>query len=92
MDGVQLKAIQREAQKHPNLKWFWIDFTCMPQEIKDEHGEVTQGRTELEQQYFDSALTGVNVLYLFMDVYIVVDLDYMHRFWCLLVCRVFFVA
>ena len=52
------------------------------QNITNEQGIVTQAKTALEKRYFDRALTGVNVLFLYMDIYIIFDLDYMRRFWC----------
>ena len=83
-DGAQLRAMQEEALKCDLRIWFWIDWMCMPQEIRDEDDNLIQAKTELEKRYFGRALTSVNVLYLFMDVFIVFDLDYMRRFWCLL--------
>ena len=62
MNGEQLAAVQREARKNPKLQWFWIDYPCLPQDIKDKSGKVIQPKTELEARYFAKALSGVNVL------------------------------
>ena len=27
-----MRLLQAEAEKNPDLEWFWIDFPCMPQD------------------------------------------------------------
>ena len=82
-DGTQLQAIQYEAQKNPNLKWFWIDYPCLPQEIKDADGKVAREKSDLEHRYFQKTLPCVSILYLNMDIFILADVDYIDRFWLL---------
>ena len=31
-DGEQMRSLQEEALKNPDLEWFWIDYPCMPQD------------------------------------------------------------
>merc|ERR1711879_801433 len=56
----------------------------MPQDIKDAKGNVTEAKAVVLKHYFDKALRNVNLLYIGGDVWLLVDLDYLRRFWCAL--------
>jgi hypothetical protein len=77
-DGSQLLKLQEELRKRPSIQWIWVDWMCMPQ------NEGKHRKTPLEKDYFKLALSQVNLLYLFMHVFILYDADYARRFWCLL--------
>ena len=84
-DGEQLAELQKKAQEVGCMgQWFWLDFICLPQAIKNPKGEVTRPKTSIEKKYFDNSLQNVNLLYLGGDVWILFDRDYNRRFWCLL--------
>jgi len=52
---------------------------------KDEDGQYVKiEKNEIEKQYFKKTLESINFLYLGTEVLILLDKDYLHRFWCLL--------
>ena len=52
-DGQQLKRVQEYLRRHPDVKYVWFDYWCMPQ------GE----KTASEKQYFNWMLANINILY-----------------------------
>ena len=72
VEGTQLQEIRRYLKSHPNIKWVWFDFWCMPQ---------GQNRSAADAKDFKSMLHRINSLYLGMRVLILLDLSYMSRFW-----------
>jgi hypothetical protein len=77
-NGLQLAKLQQALRSREDVQWVWIDWMCMPQY------EGHHKKTALEKDYFKRALQQVNLLYLFMHVFILFDADYQRRFWCLL--------
>ena len=69
--GKQLAALKRHLNEHPKIKFVWFDFPCMPQ----------QPRSPQEDDEFATMLSGVNVIYLGMQVLILLDMSYTSRFW-----------
>jgi sugar lactone lactonase YvrE len=83
-DGEQMSVVQQQVKKQADIEWIWIDWMCLPQSVKTSRGRVKYRKTKIQDKYFGKALHSVNMLYLFMDIYILCDLDYCNRFWCLL--------
>ena len=77
-DGAQLKMICQELEKRPECKYVWYDYCCLPQSDK------VRKRTVDEQVCFQWGLDHVNVLYLLFPVIILLDNNYISRFWCLM--------
>ena len=74
---TQLVAIQAFLEEHPEIGWVWYDYMCLPQKERDGKDE----RTEEERDEFDAQLPTVGNLYLSMRVLILIDLQYLGRFW-----------
>lgn len=53
----------------------------MPQDIKALSGEVLTPRTPAEKEDFDNMLGAVQDLYITMQVLIILDAQYLGRFW-----------
>ena len=70
-DGVQEGAIKAFLCDNPQIEFVWYDFWSMPQ----------AERTADEDVNFEIMLLAVNLLYLGGTVLILLDEDYMHRFW-----------
>uniref|UniRef100_A0A7S1A343 Heterokaryon incompatibility domain-containing protein n=1 Tax=Noctiluca scintillans TaxID=2966 RepID=A0A7S1A343_NOCSC len=81
-DGEQLRAIQAFLEANPGFRFVWIDFCCIPQDLKTSEGNLLLRRTEAETVYFRRALSSVNMLYLFFPVLTLLDAEYNTRFWC----------
>lgn len=81
-DGEQLRAIKAFLEAHPGFQFVWIDFCCIPQDLKTSDGNLLLRRTEAETAYFRRALSSVNMLYLFFPVLTLLDAEYNTRFWC----------
>ena len=75
--GAQRLAILEYLRKHRRLRWVWYDWWCMPQRNRDG----TDSRTPEERREFDTMLEDVGCLYLSMRVLILLDLQYLGRFW-----------
>ena len=70
--GAQFAAVKQHLSAHPEVELVWFDFWCMPQGREKPHAEDA----ELEVM-----LPNINLLYLFCDVLILLDVSYMSRFW-----------
>ena len=75
-EGEQLRRIQEYLIEHPNIKYVWFDYSCMPQ--KPANGA---SRSNYHQQLFDRMLPCVNLIYLSASVLAVIDQSYISRFW-----------
>jgi len=75
--GEQLKAIQKYLLAHPEIEFVWFDYSCMPQK---ENAEV-DGRSTIEKKEFDLMLGAISDLYLTAPVLILLDNNYVGRFW-----------
>ena len=75
-DGGQMRAVLAHLLDHPEIRYVWYDFWCMPQ--KGINGEA---RTPAETKAFKAMLPQVNFLYLGCSVLILLDTGYMSRFW-----------
>ena len=75
-EGEQLRRIQEYLIEHPNIKFVWFDYSCMPQ--KPANGA---SRSNYHQQLFDRMLPCVNLIYLSASVLAVIDQSYISRFW-----------
>lgn len=70
--GVQFDALRKHLGKHPNIKFVWYDFWCMPQ---------GKDCTREERADFKRMLQNINLIFLGMSVLIFLDLSYISRFW-----------
>merc|ERR1711920_780809 len=70
--NIQLRAIQQYLWKHPEVKWIWYDYWCLPQGTD---------RTLEETTFFTISTGHIAWLYLTVPVLIVYDLLYTGRFW-----------
>ena len=68
---MQLKAIQAHLDQHPEIKYVYYDYSCLPQ------GE----QTEEERNDFRRMLSEMRMLYLGASVLLLVDLSCLSRFW-----------
>ena len=70
--GVQLAAIQQFLADHPEVELVWYDYWCMPQ------GPNKSALDKMEQKVM---LPNINLLYLFGQVLVLLDISYVSRFW-----------
>lgn len=77
----ELKVFLQDSN-NANIMWIWIDYCCLPQDIRSSSGEVVQKRAPEDVGYFKSTLSLSNLLYAGLWVVILYDSDYNRRFWC----------
>ena len=68
---TKLKELKKLLPTRPDIEGVWLDFTCLPQGDKDKE----------EHDFFDYALSNVNLLYLSGKVLVFLDKEYVGRFW-----------
>merc|ERR1719383_315096 len=78
----QRKAIAEWLSQNPDKEWVWFDYCSLPQDFKNEKGDVVKAMGTKDKAYFRHVLAHINFAYLLCDVLIVYDQDYMTRFWC----------
>jgi len=76
--GEQLEQIKRHLEVNKDIKYVWYDAWCMYQE-KDK-----EGRNPEETKEFAAMLADCNLLYIGTSVLILLDRQYIGRFWCLM--------
>ena len=83
--GRQLKAIQDWLEKKENkgFQWVWYDYCCHPQRKKDAELEGTPDVVAHLKRIQNWTLKSVNKLYLNLHVVILLDMQYIGRFWTL---------
>jgi hypothetical protein len=74
-NGVQLRRVKDHVRRNPLTRFVWYDFWCMPQKL--DH----QARSATDQAEFDRMLPNIPLLCLGCSVLVVLDLQYMGRFW-----------
>ncbi len=74
-DGSQDRELREYLRENTHFKLVWHDFWCLPQR------QDGRERTESEQADFVRMLRSVNLVYLGATVLILLDDDYMVRFW-----------
>ena len=74
------EALQEYLRRHPQIRYVWYDFWCMPQDERTA-ADQPDTRTPTELVDFKWMLKNVNMLYLGMSVLILLDLSYVSRFW-----------
>jgi len=70
-EGAQFAALQQHLVDNPEIKLVWIDYSGMPQGKK----------SDWEDCEFTVMLPNINLLYLFCSVLVILDRQYMGRFW-----------
>ena len=71
-DGEQLAAVRKHVREHPEIKYVFIDFPCLPQGERDGKDKIA----------FFTQLPNMYLLYLGTSVLVcVVNREYMERFW-----------
>ena len=76
-EGVQLGAVQDYLRDHADVRYVWFDYWCMFQ----RKSAAEDDRSAAQKAEFDRMLASIADLYLTMRVLILVDLNYMGRFW-----------
>ena len=71
-EGEQFAAIKTHLLANTAIELVWIDYNSMPQ---------GQNKLDWEKAEFAVMLPNINLLYLFCSVLILVDRQYMGRFW-----------
>ena len=79
----QRKAIAEWLSQNLDKEWVWFDYCSLPQDFKNEKGDVVKAMGPEDKAYFRHVLAHIDYAYLLFDVLIVYDQDYMTRFWCL---------
>ena len=79
--GAQLAALQEHLRAHPEIRYVWFDYSCMPQRSESAHRSGTDDRTPAEKAEFDLMLKAIADLYLTAKVLILLDKTYLTRFW-----------
>jgi len=75
-DSAKTERLQNLLAENPHIELVWIDWSSMPQ------GKSSDG----EKRYFKLILPIVNILYSTLTVIIMVDQQYIGRFWTQLEC------
>jgi len=70
-DGKQQALIKEYLNSHPEIEFVWLDWWCIPQ------GK----RSDQEQDYFEKTLENIYILFLGSPVLMLVDMQYLGRFW-----------
>jgi len=70
--GVQFGKIKSHLENNASIQWVWFDYWSMPQ---------GRDKPPAEQVEMAVMLPNINLLYLFCDVLILLDMAYMSRFW-----------
>ena len=71
-DGTQLAALRRFLLAAPRIKWVFYDLMTLPQGTD---------KTAVEKAEFGLMLPNINMLYLGAKVLILMDREYLNRFW-----------
>jgi hypothetical protein len=79
-EGKQLAAVKEYLRTHPEIKYVWFDYWCMPQR-KDKD---TEDRSPGELIEFAHMLSCIADLYLTTKVLILLDNSYVGRFWTMM--------
>ena len=77
----QRNVIAEWLSQNPDKDWVWFDYCSLPQDFKDEKGDVVKAMGPEDKAYFRHVLAHINYAYLLFDVLTVYDQDYMTRFW-----------
>ena len=75
-DGEQMRALKCFLRSHPQVRWIWMDYSCMPQ--GQAHRRI---RTRAEYVEFQWMLLNMNWLFLATRTINLIDLTYLSRFW-----------
>ena len=70
-EGLQEQLIKEYLREHRSIEYVWYDYWCMPQ----------LERSEAEEVSFAAMLRSVNLLYLGGTVLVLLDEEYLKRFW-----------
>ena len=71
-DGEQLAVVRKYVREHPEIKYVFIDFPCLPQGERDGKDKIA----------FFTQLPNMYLLYLGTSVLVcIVNREYMERFW-----------
>jgi len=73
-NGEQLAVIKEHLRENAQVKYIWFDWSCMPQ-------NVGRKRNHDEELYFRKTLDNVFLLFLGLSVLVVMDQQYVGRFW-----------
>lgn len=75
-DGEQMRALKCFLRSHPQVRWIWMDYSCMPQ--GKAHCRI---RTRAEYVEFQWMLLNMNWLFLGGRVLILLEPEFMLRAW-----------
>lgn len=70
-EAAQLEIIIKYLQENPNIEYVWYDFWCLPQKPRSIEEDVL----------FRTTLDKIYMLFLTCSVVVVLDLQYLGRFW-----------
>lgn len=74
--GAQYRAVRTALLAQRQIRWVWYDFWCMYQAV-----DGVDSRTDLQRLEFKHQLLSMNLLYMGTSVLILLDYEYLYRFW-----------